>query len=297
MPWFKIDDGFHCHPKVLAAGTPAVGLYVRCGSWAAQQTSEGIIPKAIARMYGTARMIKALVDAGLWHGPGHDCESCPELDANSYVIHQYLDRNPSRVEVEVARDKKSVRQQRWREGRKNVQASDGQPPSGDADVDASTRDGGDAAPIPTHPNPSPGTSYGGTSSSQPSSAPARVPSAGDEDEDRASWAALHPLTTAMSTQGMDVAWKLSAEERRRLADHASAVGVHTLIEYAARAWRSAKDTPHSARYFLEGWLALRPAAPGQSSGLRALGGGPSRTSEYLADMAAIADELRQEGSA
>ncbi|MEV7770474.1 HNH endonuclease [Kitasatospora sp. NPDC086791] len=66
MPWFKIDDGFHCHPKVLAAGTPAIGLYVRCGSWAAQQTSAGIVPKAVARMYGTPRMARSLVAAGLW---------------------------------------------------------------------------------------------------------------------------------------------------------------------------------------------------------------------------------------
>ncbi|MFD4814834.1 hypothetical protein ACFWNS_40490, partial [Streptomyces sp. NPDC058418] len=98
MSWFKIDDGFHCHAKVLAAGTPAVGLYVRCGSWAAQQASDGIVPKAVARMYGTPRMIKALVDADLWHAKGHECASCPELDANSYAIHQFLERNPSRVD-------------------------------------------------------------------------------------------------------------------------------------------------------------------------------------------------------
>lgn len=291
MPWFKIDDGFHCHPKVLAAGTPAVGLYVRCGSWAAQQTSEGIIPRQIARMYGTPRMARALVDAGLWHDAGHDCESCPEADANSYVIHQYLDRNPSRVEVEVAREKKSARQQRWRDGRKNTQATGSQPTIEDSDVDASTRSGGDAAPIPTHPNPSPGTSYGGTSSSQPSSMPVHAPDTEDEDEERASWAALQPLTTAMSTQDMDVAWKLRPDERRLLADQVAAIGVHALIEYAARAWRSAKNTPHSARFFLAGWLALRPAAPGQPTGLRALGGGPSRTTDYLNDMAAIAHEM------
>lgn len=131
MSWFKIDDGFHCHPKVLMAGTPAVGLYVRCGSWAAQQVTDGVVPKHVAKMYGTPRMIKALVDAGLWHQKGHDCHSCPEVDGNSYVIHQYLEKNPSRAETDAARKAKSERQQRWREGKRTT--------SVDADVDASTR--------------------------------------------------------------------------------------------------------------------------------------------------------------
>lgn len=129
MAWFKIDDGFHCHPKVLAAGTPAVGLYVRCGSWAAQQVTDGVIPKHVARMYGTPRMIKSLVDAGLWHQRGHTCGACPEIDANSYVIHQYLEKNPSRSETDAARKAKSARQQRWREGKRGER---------DAHVDAST---------------------------------------------------------------------------------------------------------------------------------------------------------------
>ncbi|MEU5596610.1 hypothetical protein [Streptomyces sp. NPDC020298] len=137
MAWFKIDDGFHCHPKVFAAGTPAVGLYVRCGSWAAQQVTDGVIPKHVARMYGTPRMIKALVDAGLWHQRGHACGSCPEADANSYVIHQYLEKNPSRAETDAARKAKSARQQRWREGKRGER---------DADVDASTADAPESNP-------------------------------------------------------------------------------------------------------------------------------------------------------
>ncbi|WP_327066780.1 hypothetical protein [Kitasatospora sp. NBC_01302] len=169
MPWFKIDDGFHCHPKVFAAGTPAIGLYVRCGSWAAQQTSDGIVPKAVARMYGTPRMIRALIDAGMWHEKGHGCESCPQLDANSYLIHQYLAFNPSRNSVDAERAAKTERQRRWREGRRvNGQFTDGagrEPDDdGDAHVDASTPPSVDASvdpPVdatPTRPDPSPTTS-------------------------------------------------------------------------------------------------------------------------------------------
>ncbi|MGW4222951.1 hypothetical protein ACWEG1_05790 [Streptomyces bauhiniae] len=154
MSWFKIDDGFHCHPKVFAAGTPAVGLYVRCGSWAAQQVTDGVVPRHVAKMYGTQRMAKALIDAGLWHQKGHNCHSCPEVDANSYFIHQYLERNPSRVDTDLARKAKSERQQRWREGKKNGQVNPADEPSVDVDVDASTSRHGDAAPDPTRPDPS-----------------------------------------------------------------------------------------------------------------------------------------------
>lgn len=161
MSWFKIDDGFHCHPKVLAAGTAAVGLYVRCGSWAAQQASDGIVPKQVARMYGTARMIRALIDVGLWHENGHGCESCPQLDANSYAIHQFLERNPSRVAIELERQAKTERQQRWRDAKRKSQANDGGDFEVDGDVDASTEpphgEHDDADPTPTRPDPSPTT--------------------------------------------------------------------------------------------------------------------------------------------
>ncbi|MFJ9771153.1 hypothetical protein ACIRVF_07910 [Kitasatospora sp. NPDC101157] len=139
MPWFKIDDGFHCHPKVLAAGTAAVGLYVRCGSWAAQQASEGVVPKAVARMYGTPRMIKALVDAGLWHAPGFNCESCkewhPVAPKDAYLIHEYLAFNPSKEAVATARAAKAERQRRWREGRQG-KASDANSEGNSHRVDA-----------------------------------------------------------------------------------------------------------------------------------------------------------------
>lgn len=137
MPWFKIDDGFHCHPKVFAAGTAAVGLYVRCGSWAAQQTSEGVIPRAVAKMYGTPRMIKALLEAGLWHDEAHDCKLCPPVAKGVFLIHQYLDYNPSREAVETARAAKTERQRRWRQKHRSDDA--------DSELEQSQRDS-DAIP-------------------------------------------------------------------------------------------------------------------------------------------------------
>ncbi|WP_369183306.1 hypothetical protein [Streptomyces sp. Y1] len=250
MPWFKIDDGFHCHAKVLAAGTPAVGLYVRCGSWAAQQASEGIIPKAIARMYGTPRMIKALVDADLWHAPGHECESCPELEPNSYVIHQYLERNPSRVEVESARKAKSARQQRWREGKKNEQINTDDAPQVDVNVDASTREHGDAAPNPTRPTPSPVP-------------PAEVQTdwANDADLPRIGDrpripAAARPLVDAITAAGMVVGWDLAPADWVLIEALIKRCGVAALVQDATGSWQGARQRPRTGRYFLPAWRKL-----------------------------------------
>lgn len=37
MPWFKVDDTLALHGKVVAAGNPAMGLWVRAGHNAYQR--------------------------------------------------------------------------------------------------------------------------------------------------------------------------------------------------------------------------------------------------------------------
>lgn len=242
MAWFKIDDGFHCHPKVWAAGTPAIGLYVRCGSWVAQQVTDGVVPKKVAKQYGTPRMIRALIDAGLWHEHGHDCESCPEVDANSYSIHQYLDRNPSRIDTELARDAKTKRQQKWREGKKKSQVIGDSAP----DVDASTPRHGDAAPVPARPDPV--TSYG----SNGAAAHAHAGASGLPDP-------LAELKRAIAAAGLQgIAWDLreSAWEYTRQA--VERVGVPAMVAFAVNSSRL-KGPPAGASAWVGGWRSLEPA--------------------------------------
>ena len=67
MPWFKVDDTFHSHPKVRQAGLTSMGLGVLAGSWAAQQLTNGHIPKYMLATFGAKPAdAKRLVDAGLW---------------------------------------------------------------------------------------------------------------------------------------------------------------------------------------------------------------------------------------
>ncbi|MEH0574355.1 hypothetical protein QBA54_07625 [Streptomyces sp. B21-108] len=102
---------------------------------------------------------------------------------------------------------------------------------------------------------------------------------------------MQPLIEAMAARGMSISWSFQAAEWIDLRDTVRRVGVPALVEHAARVWQAAKTTPYSARYFLPGWTGLQEAPA--YTGPRAIAGPPSKTQEYLEDMAAIAEELRQ----
>lgn len=89
MVWLKVDDGFWAHPKVVAASKSAVDLWVRAGSWSAQNLTEGRVPDAmITRLGSTRRWAEELVFVGLW-----------EREDGAYLFHDWLDYNPSKAKV------------------------------------------------------------------------------------------------------------------------------------------------------------------------------------------------------
>ncbi|WP_433364218.1 hypothetical protein [Streptosporangium sp. CA-115845] len=112
MPWFKVDDGFHCHPKVLRAGNEAVGLYVRCGAYAAQQLTDGFIPEHIALLYGSDSLADTLVKVGLWRRA-----------RGGWRMPDYLDYNPSKKQVLSEREKTRERVRKHRESAGGKQKS------------------------------------------------------------------------------------------------------------------------------------------------------------------------------
>ena len=66
MTWFRVDDTFYSHPKVIAAGNAATGLWIRGGTWCAQHLTDGHITTESARSLGTRKEINRLVEVGLW---------------------------------------------------------------------------------------------------------------------------------------------------------------------------------------------------------------------------------------
>jgi hypothetical protein len=115
MPWFALDDGFDSHPKVRKAGNAAVGLFVRLGVHATKHLTEGHLDGDIVRGYGTPATVRKLISVGMLHGFGHDCKRCEQPTEDGYVIHDYLEYNKSRAQIEAAREAARKRQQKGRD--------------------------------------------------------------------------------------------------------------------------------------------------------------------------------------
>lgn len=107
MPWFKVDDNLAFHHKVIAAGNPAMGLWVRAGSACAQQLTDGFIPAHMATALGTKAQAERLVSAGLW-----------ERAEGGYKFHEWAARQPSKASVEAERAVHSERMRVYRERKK-----------------------------------------------------------------------------------------------------------------------------------------------------------------------------------
>ena len=88
MPWFRMDDKFHSHPKVIAAGNEAIGLFTRCGTYAAEHLTDGFIPEHVVPLYGSPALAETLVRSKLWRRA-----------RGGWRMPDYLDYNPSREQV------------------------------------------------------------------------------------------------------------------------------------------------------------------------------------------------------
>jgi len=129
MTWFRLDDSWHNHPKVLAAGNAAAGLWVRCANYSAQQLTNGFIPNEIAQQYGTKTERDRVTGVGLWMKV-----------EGGYFIMDYLEFNPSADQVKADRAAARERQRKSRESRRDSQR----------ESRCESQD-----PDPTRPDPSP----------------------------------------------------------------------------------------------------------------------------------------------
>ena len=117
--WAKLDLGYFSNPKVsdvLDASSNAVLMHVASILHCAQHLTDGhVAPRAMQRAVGgTDEDTQLLVQNGLWHEPGHNCEDCPQPDSNRVYVHDYLQHNTSsdKVERRSASARKAA-QARW----------------------------------------------------------------------------------------------------------------------------------------------------------------------------------------
>lgn len=144
MGWVKLDDQFTRHPKVLAAGPLAGWLHVCALNYCAQYLTDGFVPKAA---------VNGLADfSSLEQTFGSMGEGCVAMDFVSdllktrmwveapggYQIHDYLEYNPSREDVQKKRQADLERKR-----------------NADGTYQDSARSRSGNAEIPVHPVPGP----------------------------------------------------------------------------------------------------------------------------------------------
>ena len=97
MVWFKVDDQFWSHPKVVECSDAAVALWVRAGSYAGQHGTNGLVTLGTLRMLASSREVAdELVLAGLWD----------QVDNRSWQFHDWELYQPTREATEAAREAK-----------------------------------------------------------------------------------------------------------------------------------------------------------------------------------------------
>lgn len=151
MAWVKLDDQFARHPKVLRAGPLASWLHVCALTYCAQYATDGFVPHVAVNGLADFSGIKMppfkghrgrtvntpegldfvgeLIDAGMW-----------EEVEDGYRLHDYLDYNPSREQVEKERVEARARMNK-------VRSSPELPPN--------DPNGSDEVHLPRTPSPTP----------------------------------------------------------------------------------------------------------------------------------------------
>jgi hypothetical protein len=114
MPWFKVDDVLHSHPKARSGGTAAMGLWVLAGSHAAQYLTDGFVPEWYVKSWPNgSKLARQLVDARLWDAATDD------HGKTGWQFRDWADYQPSREEVEADREATRDRQRKFRQARRD----------------------------------------------------------------------------------------------------------------------------------------------------------------------------------
>lgn len=108
MAWVRLDDQFPDHPKVLGLSDQAFRLHVTALCYCSAQLTDGRVTALLTRrltwfVTDSNAVTNELVTSGLW-----------EQDGEDFIIHDYLEYNPSAKQVKAARKANADRQKRHR---------------------------------------------------------------------------------------------------------------------------------------------------------------------------------------
>jgi hypothetical protein len=119
MTWVRLDDGFAEHEKILGLSDRAFRLHVAALCYSARNLTEGVISELALRSVGANANLSrpkstasTLVTAGLW-----------EKEGDGFRIHDYLDYNPAKADVERERQQARDRMRHRRSQQKDASGS------------------------------------------------------------------------------------------------------------------------------------------------------------------------------
>lgn len=139
MSWVRIDDGFPEHQKVLDAGGDAAWLHVCALAWCNRNLTDGFIPTSIVPRLSDRRTpmkhAANLQRVGLW-----------DATEGGWVIHDYLEFQPSKARVEA--DRSAAR-------KRMADARNGGSSAGSSGEVRANNSGSSHNPNPTQPDPTP----------------------------------------------------------------------------------------------------------------------------------------------
>lgn len=275
MPWFAVDDGFDTHPKVRKAGNAAAGLFCRLGAHCARHLTDGHVDRATVRDYGSPAQLAKLTTAGLLHAAGHDCPRCEQPEDGGYVLHDFLDYNRSRKQIEAARESGRRRQNK---GRETQRAQRNATDSAANSRENSTQNERDSRENHVENEPhfeGPAAGQGGVSHrdtlqgatvvpSQPIPSPVpptevlasrdgALPRIGDRPRIPAN---ARPLVDGITAAGLVVGWDLSAHDWFLIEALIQRCTIPVLVQHALAAAAGARGRIRSGSYFLPGWRSL-----------------------------------------
>ncbi len=265
MTWFKVDDGFPAHRKVVALPRgprrlAAIGAWTLAGAWSSANQTEGRLPQSAVDEFAVPRQVQSdLVAAGLWR----------KVD-DGYVMHDFLDYNPSAEKVAEERRASAERQARARERARVAR-------------EASRRDGGVTTAVthasvtravtdpvtvdPTRPDPTrPVVPTELPTESATHSLPRGRPSAETRDEPPgfAEWYAAYPRHTARAAAAK--AYAKAVRDMSATSVVAREVLLDAARRFAADPTRQQAYTPHPATWLNRGqWDDEGPARPQPAS--------------------------------
>lgn len=100
MPWARLDDKWHAHPKVREAWRcrPAIGLYAMSLSYCMAYGTEGKVAETFVEDQlpddGERGTVVAVLErTGLW-----------ERNGDGWIVHDFLKYNPSNEDIEARRE-------------------------------------------------------------------------------------------------------------------------------------------------------------------------------------------------